>query len=193
MNKLMIGAGVAALLAVPALALHGGGDHHGAKGPTTRAELLAKVQERFVKVDADKDGAITRAEFDAHRATMKAEHEARRAQRRAEHFAELDTDKSGQLSKEEFSAPRSEGERHGHRGMHHGGWGKMHGMGMGGGEGWFDRLDANKDGRVTLAEAQAVPLAMFNKADVNKDGTVTPEERKAAWEAMRGEWKAKGS
>ncbi len=188
MNKYLIGASVAALLAVPALAFQHG-DHDGPKGPTTRAEVQAKVQEHFAKVDANKDGAITQAEFDAHRAAMKAEWQGKRAERRAEMFGKLDIDKNGQLSQAEFNAPRpdrGEGEhRGGHRRGHH-----MGGMAMMGGKGgdWFARLDANKDGKVTLAEASAKSLEMFDKADTNKDGTVTPEERKAAWQSMRAEW-----
>jgi len=58
----------------------------------------------------------------------------------------------------------------------------MHGMGMGmhfGGH-LFDMADANKDGRVSLAEAQAAALAHFDKADLNHDGKITPEERQQA-------------
>jgi hypothetical protein len=199
MKKLIIGASVAALIAVPALAWQMG-EHHGSKGPTTRAEVQAKVQEYFTQIDANKDGAITQAEFDAHRTAKKAEWQARRAERRAEMFTKLDTNKNGQLSKAEFDAPRADrgegmGEGRGIWGGHHrmgGMMGRGHGMmmGMGGGD-WFARIDANKDGKVTLAEASARALGMFDKADANKDGTVTPEERKAAWEAMRAEWKAK--
>lgn len=196
-NKLMIGAGLAALLAVPVLA-HGGGDSHAGMhkmhemGPTTRAELEAKIKERFAEADTNKDGAVTKAEFDARMAAKKQEWQAKRAERRAEMFAKLDTDKNGQLSKDEFNTrpERPEGERggwKGHHGGHHGGM--MFGMGRGGG--WFERMDANKDGKVTLAEASAKPLEMFDKADANKDGTLTPEERKAAHETMREEWKAR--
>jgi Ca2+-binding EF-hand superfamily protein len=196
MNKLIIGASVVALMAVPALAWQVG-EHHGPKGPTTRAEVQAKVQERFAKADTNKDGAITQAEFDAHRAAMKAEWEGKRAEHRAEMFAKLDSDKNGQLSKAEFSAPRPDlGEgrgkgEHRHMGGHH----RMGGMGGGMmgmmSDDWFNRADANKDGKVTFAEASAQALAHFDKADTNKDGTLTPEERKSAWEAMRAEWKAK--
>ena len=193
MKKLIIGASVAALMAVPALAWQMG-EHHGLKGPTTRAEVQAKVQECFAKADTNKDGAITQAEFDAHRTAMKAEWEGKRAEHRAEMFAKLDSDKNGQLSKAEFSAPRPDrgedmGEHRGHMGGHHR-MGGMMAMGKMGGD-WFARLDANKDGKVTLAEASAQALAHFDKADTNKDGTLTPEERKAAWETMRAEWKAK--
>ena len=193
MKKLIIGASVAALMAVPALAWQMG-EHHGPKGPTTRAEVQAKVQERFAKADTNKDGAITQAEFDTHRTAMKAEWQAKRAEHRAQMFAKLDSDKNGQLSKAEFSAPRPDrgegkGGHRGHMGGHHR-MGGMMGMGKMGGD-WFARIDADKDGKVTLAEASAHALARFDKADANKDGTLTPEERKAAWEAMRAEWKAK--
>jgi len=64
---------------------------------------------------------------------------------------------------------------------------------MAGGKGGFlARLDANKDGKVTLAEFQAGPIAMFDRVDANKDGTITPAERQAARQAMRDAWKAKG-
>ena len=41
----------------------------------------------------------------------------------------------------------------------------------------FDMADANKDGRVSLAEAQAAALAHFDSADANHDGKITPDER----------------
>jgi hypothetical protein len=41
----------------------------------------------------------------------------------------------------------------------------------------FEDADANRDGRVSLAEAQAMALAHFDKADLNHDGKITPEER----------------
>ena len=49
----------------------------------------------------------------------------------------------------------------------------------------FDRSDANKDGRVTLAEMQRSALAQFDRMDLNHDGTVTPEERKQARQLFR--------
>lgn len=200
MNKLMIGAGIAAALAVPAIAMQMSGHDgpHGPKGPVTRAEVRAKVAQHFGEIDTNKDGAVTQSEVDSHRAVMKAHWQAARAARRAEQFAKLDTNKDGQLSKSEFTAPRDEAME-GRRGEHrHGAMGGMHrhgmrGMAMGsGGKMWFERLDANKDGKVTLAEAETGALAMFDKVDANHDGTVTPEERRAAHDKMRGEWKDKG-
>ena len=42
----------------------------------------------------------------------------------------------------------------------------------------FEMADTNRDGRVSLAEAQAAALAHFDKADTNHDGKITPDERK---------------
>ena len=64
-----------------------------------------------------------------------------------------------------------------HRGMMPGGFG---------GDRWFDRADANKDGKVSLAEASAGPLAMFDRVDTNHDGKISPEERSIAFEGLRG-------
>ena len=45
---------------------------------------------------------------------------------------------------------------------------------------WFTRADANKDGKVSEAEAQALLSATFAKYDANKDGKIGGEERAAA-------------
>ena len=44
----------------------------------------------------------------------------------------------------------------------------------------FDDGDADKDGKITLAEAKAAALRGFDEADTNHDGIVTPDERVAA-------------
>lgn len=56
----------------------------------------------------------------------------------------------------------------------------------------FEKLDANKDGVVTLVEFESRAVARFDKADTNKDGKITPEERKAAHEAFKAERADKG-
>jgi len=167
---------------------------HGA--PKTRAELQAKIAEQFKKADANSDGVVTKAEAEAAHEAMKAKMAERRAERREQHFEMLDTDKNGQLSKEEFTAPRErKGDeakgRDGHGGKHwgHRGMRGHHAMGMRGA--WFERADANKDGQVTLAEASARPLEMFDKMDANKDGTISAEEHQAARAAMRAKWQEK--
>jgi hypothetical protein len=61
----------------------------------------------------------------------------------------------------------------------------MHMAGFGGH--MFEMADANKDGRVTLQEAQAAALRHFDMADANRDGQVTPDERRQARERMRAQ------
>jgi len=203
------GTALAATLAIAAFAQMPSKGPHDRGMPTTRAELQAQIAEHFKTADANKDGFVTKAEFDAARAAMKAKFEAKRAEHRAETFAMLDKNHDGSLSKDEYMAPRpphgGPGEhgdhdmpppppgagpdggpdrpmRDGHRMMgHHGG------MWMD--DAWFDRADANHDGKLTLAEASARPLEMFDRADTNKDGKIGPEEHKAAMDAMRAKMK----
>lgn len=44
----------------------------------------------------------------------------------------------------------------------------------------FDKLDSNKDGRVSRDEMLGKATERFDRADANKDGTLTTEERAAA-------------
>lgn len=166
-----------AAAAVPALAAD---QPRPAPQPMTRAAVQQKIAERFARFDTNRDGVVTRAEYDAARTAMRAERQGKR-------FAKLDKDGNGQVSREEFADRGDRGEG---RGLGMRGHGRHHGGGMGR-FGSFEMMDANKDGRVTLAEASARPLAMFDAADTNRDGTVTPEERQAARAAMRAKWQAK--
>lgn len=100
--------------------------------PIKRAEVVAVVERQFAAMDANRDGAVTQAEFDRYRA------------------------KQG-------PAPAKGVEAMSHVGGH-----------------WFERADADGDGRVTLAEAQARPLRFFDIADTNRDGVVSLEERRVA-------------
>lgn len=183
MKKFVIGASAVALIAIPALAMvvaDGHAGHHGMKGPQTRSEVEAKVKEHFAKVDANKDGAITKEEEQAFRT-------ARRGEMREKMFGMLDADKNGQISRAEFDA------RHDGKDEHHSG---MHGMGghrmmMDGG--MFAKADGNGDGKVTLSEATGKALSMFDRADTNKDGTVSPEERRAAWKSWAEQGRDKAS
>lgn len=197
-KKNWIGGAALGALLVTGVAIAAPGQDGGPTPPKNRAEVQARIADHFKKADSNGDGFVTKAEVDAQRDAMRAKFAEKRAERRGEHFAALDKDKNGALSKDEYMAPRPEmrdgkrgpgrdgpGGRHGR-----GGWNK-HGGGFGGfamGGRWFDAADANKDGKVSLAEAQTAGLARFDSADTNRDGVISPEEHKAAREAMRAKW-----
>lgn len=81
---LTLAAGAALALSAPALA----GEHYG-QGPKPGAY----AQKMFQAMDADGDGQVTQAEFDAHHAGK---------------FKELDADGSGAVSADEFEAKAAE-------------------------------------------------------------------------------------
>ncbi|HVF94984.1 MAG TPA: EF-hand domain-containing protein [Sphingomonas sp.] len=49
---------------------------------------------------------------------------------------------------------------------------------------WFDRADANKNAKVTEAEAQALLAATFKRYDADGDGKIGSSERGAAKQAL---------
>lgn len=153
-------------------------------GKISKAELTAALDARFTRLDANRDGKLT-----------KEDRELRQKARLDQRFAALDSDKNGQISKAEFDAghqarmERREG--HGKPGMHEGRRFGHHGHGKGGMMRGHGFGDADKDGVVSRAEFMAGPLAMFDKADTNKDGVVTADEMKAAHQAAREAWQAR--
>jgi Ca2+-binding EF-hand superfamily protein len=154
----------------------GGPDHRGhmmfemldanKDGTVTRAEATAAAEKHFAEVDTNKDGVISQAERDAMRARM-----------RDRMFDLMDSDKNGQLSREEFRAAHekmraAKGER-GMQGMH----GSGHHGGMRGGG--MMKADTTK------AQAVARAQAMFDRIDANRDGNITAAERDAARQKMK--------
>jgi Ca2+-binding EF-hand superfamily protein len=175
-------------------------------GDHTRAEVAAKVQEHFAKLDSNRDGFVTKAEADAMRGQIRAKFADNRSERseqrkertemRREHsFERIDTNNDGSISRAEFDAAHARRDamagRNGdgmpdHRRMA-GAMRKMH-AGMGGFSGrMFEMADANKDGRVSLQEAQAAALQHFDTADLNHDGRITREERMQRVQQVRTE------
>ena len=153
-----------------------------ADGKLTKAEFDAAQRARLNLIDANKDGTATTEEFQAAR---KAAGDARKADMIKTRFTALDTDKNGQISQAEFAAgaPGRDGSKGGPQG------GGRHGKGAGPGgpqaaagpDGTkrAGRQDADRDGKVTFSEFSAGGLEAFNRADANKDGTVTVAELQA--------------
>ena len=156
----------------------------------TRVEVQAKVTEHFAKVDTNRDGAVTKAEAEAARTALRSQFVERREDRREQAFERIDGNRDGAISRAEWDAQAAQrqqrvaardrdgdGRRDG--GRFHGGG--MHNLGGH----MFEMADANKDGRVTLQEAQAAALRHFDTADANRDGQITPEERQQLRQRMR--------
>ena len=166
----------------------------------TRDAVVRHVRELFEKLDGNRDGYVTREEAGSfHDRAMSGMHKGmmmrgdieKRLSERGIHlgdrgamFDRLDTNKDGSISRQEFTSaqpqiheermivmrdgPRTPGMK---MRMH-----RMGGAGFGGHI--FEMADANKDGRVSLAEAQSAALAHFDRADTNRDGRITPDERR---------------
>jgi len=125
----------------------------------TKAAVQAQVKSNFEKMDVNKDGVVDKAEAQkVHEATVAAVAK-RRDEQAAALFAKADTDKNGSLSPKEFEAltPMPDVKAT-----------------------WLDTNDANKDGKVSLAEATSRALASFDRVDANKDGVLTQTEARAA-------------
>jgi hypothetical protein len=152
----------------------------------TRDQALARADERFQRMDANRDGRVTAEELRALGHARMAERSERRAERRAERqgqvFDRLDGNRDGQISREEFAQRRElrrgPGGRRGPRGMRGPRGGQMAMRGLGG------RL-LGEDGVLTAAEFRQRALQRFERLDANRDGRVTAEERHAARDRIR--------
>jgi len=135
-------------------------------GRLTRAEFDAAQKARFDTFDVDKDGSATPDEI---RSQQKAHADEWRVSAMTERFDALDADKSGQLSRVEFSAGPAAGDRDIKRGVPDRRRGPdRDGAGPG------KRINAG--GTLTLAEFTARGAESFARADANKDGAVTVTE-----------------
>jgi hypothetical protein len=197
---ILAGAALAALAAIPASAQPGG--QMRGQAELTRAEMQQRVQARFARADANRDGFLTRDEAPARPQGVRGERREDRAERRAERggrrallFARLDSNRDGMISRAEFDNRAQRGDRTERRAFRaerradrmerrgdRAGRGRQ---GGGGGFGRFERVDTNRDGRISLAEAQTGALARFARLDLNRDGRVTREERLRAREQRR--------
>jgi hypothetical protein len=195
-KKAILFGAAAAVLAASAPALAQPARGHGER-IVTRADMQDRVRTNFMRVDANRDGFVTRAEAQAvaddrrgGRREARAERRENRGERRAAQFARLDANRDGMISRAEFSAPRSRGDRaelRQQRAERRADRMERRGRRGGGGFGLraFERQDANRDGRLSLPEAIRARLARFERLDLNRDGRLTREERQRAREERR--------
>lgn len=138
------------------------------KTATDRAGIERHRERPMLKLDANGDGVIDRAEAAVH-------------PRLAEKFDQLDRNGDGKLERGEFR--RGHGERGGsnHKGHQR--------------QGGFARviaLDTDGDGRISKLEAASSPLAArFARIDRNHDGYLVRSELQAEREQRRAEFAAK--
>jgi EF hand domain-containing protein len=180
--------GAAALLAIAVAAqAQPPGPRPDRDADVTRQQVIERTDQRFARLDADRDGRFTSEE-------ARAGHEQRRAQRAERMFDRLDLDNNGSVTREEMAeaharhrAERGErgaegrgpGMRHRRMGMRHGGPG---GRGMRGGRG---AALFGEQGFVTAEQFRERALARFDRADADRNGVVTAAERRAVRERMR--------
>ena len=124
--------------------------------PLPRAQFITEMDGQFRKMDADKDGQVTRIEIEQYqKVSIVAASQARNRQL----FAALDTDKNGQISPTEFlrvpmATPSANPAP-------------------------ILNFDLNRDGKVSLIEHRTGTLANFDRLDTDKDGNVSPAEGRA--------------
>lgn len=187
MNKLLIGsiallAAGSASLAIAQVAAAPMGGHGWMAKSQTRAEVVDKVRGKFERLDVNRDGFLTQAEASTAGKMMGKRMKAMSPADHNSMFDRLDTSKDGQISRAEFAAAhqgmmaRHRGDKSERGAKRMGGMGGMGGMQLGGR--MFAMADADKDSRVSLAEATAAATRHFDMADINRDGTLTPEERR---------------
>jgi len=173
----------------------------------TRDEVVAQVRESFAKLDANNDGSVTKEEVMENADKLGQRFELNKGDGPGgmmrdgpmgdpnAAFDRLDANKDGTISRDEFAKGREqrierrivmheEGKDGADATPKDGKDVRRHVMRMHGGPGGFGSrmivlADTDKDGKITLAEAEALALQHFDQMDSNKDGKVTPEERRA--------------
>ena len=145
--------------AIIAAALSSGASAQGApSGDVPRAQFITTMDGEFGKMDADKDGKVTRAEIEAYDRTVALANARARAEAM---FDQLDVDKNHQLSLAEFmklvtAPPPVDGRP------------------------LIAKLDLNHDGVISAVEYRAGKLGYFDQIDTDKNGVVSVAEMKAA-------------
>jgi Ca2+-binding EF-hand superfamily protein len=163
----------------------------------TRAELQTKVRDHFAKADANRDGVLTTDEIgkrgDRMKRRMVIRHEGGDMHGDgAAMFDRIDANHDGSISRAEFDAHHQvrvekrivirDGKAADGTQVR-----RIHRRGGMGGMMMLKMADANKDGRVTLAEAEGAALRHFEMMDVNRDGQVTRDERRQMRQHRRAE------
>ena len=127
--------------------------------PLARADFVARLDEEFARMDSNHDDVLTLAEVEA---AQRAGAQAEALRQNQAVFARLDRDRDGKLSPQEFATlanldalPSTAATL-------------------------IQRLDGNRDGRVTKVEHRAATQANYDRMDADRDGVLTAAEILAA-------------
>jgi len=152
---------VVAAMASPALPQASG--QAAAKGPqpVSRAVYMSRIDNGFSTIDTNKDGFTDRAEIEAAESRLANNRKSQQLKQRETAFRQLDKDKNGSLSLQEFNSALAAKEP------------KPNATPR------ITRLDSNKDGKVSMAENRVPAAAQFDRLDSNKDGVLSVEEQRA--------------
>ena len=150
------------LISMASPALPQAGSANQAKGPqpVIRTVYMSRVDSVFTSVDTNKDGYTDRAEIEAAEAKALAARKTQLVKQREASFRQMDKDKSGSLSLSEFNSalaaqsPKADATAR------------------------LNRLDTNKDGKISMVESRAPANAQFVRLDTNKDGILSVEEQR---------------
>jgi hypothetical protein len=152
---------VFAAMASPALPQ--GNAQVAAKGPqpVSRAVYMSRIDNGFSAIDTNKDGFTDRSEIEAAESRLANNRKSQQLKQREAAFRQLDKDKNGSLSLQEFNAAIAAKDA------------KPDATPR------IARLDTNKDGKLSMAENRAPAAAQFDRLDTNKDGILSVEEQRA--------------
>ncbi len=134
------------------------------KGPqaVSRTVFMSRIDKAFGELDANKDGYASKAEIETAEARAIEARKARALKQREASFRRMDKDKNGSVSLQEFhAAMEALPER------------KPDATAR------LNRLDSNKDGRISMIEHRGPAAAQFERLDSNKDGILSVDEQKA--------------
>lgn len=126
--------------------------------PLTRAVFIATMDAEYRRIDGNRDQIVTKSEIEAN---QRARRVAAAAQRARAVFGQIDTDRNGQISVDEFVKANATPQ-------------------TSDGSAIMGRLDTNRDQKVTLVEYRILTLGNFDRIDTDRDGVLTAGEQRAS-------------
>lgn len=160
MNKHLLITLILASIASPALPQAGTAQPKGPQ-PVSRTAFMSRIDSGFAAIDTNKDGFSDRAEIAAAETKALTARKNQQLKQREAAFRQLDKDKNGSLSLQEFNAALAAENAKPDV------------------TAYITRLDGNKDGKVSMAESRVPAATRFDRMDTNKDGILSVDEQKA--------------